>query len=157
MDRLKNGFTLIEVMIVVAIIGVLAAIAYPSYQEYVKKTKRVEVQAELTEIAAKLQRYKVVNFHYKKSPTEAMDLQNVGFTSTTPISQNGLYTFALTFNSATAPTKWVLSAEPTTTGSQKDYGVTCINEAGQRFWSKATATVADCQTALTATSNWDGR
>ena len=31
------------------------------------------------------------------------------------------------------------------------------NEAGQRFWSKATATVADCQTALTATSNWDGR
>lgn len=67
MDRLKNGFTLIELMIVVAIIGILAAIAYPSYQEYVKKTKRVEVQAELIEIASRLQRYKVTNFHYKKT------------------------------------------------------------------------------------------
>lgn len=63
MDRLKNGFTLIELMIVVAIIGILAAIAYPSYQEYVKKTKRVEAQSELVDIASRLQRYKVTNFH----------------------------------------------------------------------------------------------
>ena len=62
---IKNkGFTLIEVMIVVTIIGVLAAIAYPSYAEYVRKTKRLEVQAELMDVSKKLQRYKVSNFRY---------------------------------------------------------------------------------------------
>ncbi len=47
----SKGFTLIEVMIVVAIIGILAAIAYPSYVEYTKKTRRAEASAVLFEAA----------------------------------------------------------------------------------------------------------
>ena len=52
----SRGFTLIELMIVVAIAAILAAIAYPSYQEYVQRTRRTQAKADLTEIAQMLER-----------------------------------------------------------------------------------------------------
>ena len=47
MSKIKQGFTLIELMIVIAIIAIIAAIAYPSYQNYTKRAKRIEVQSYL--------------------------------------------------------------------------------------------------------------
>lgn len=51
-----RGFTLIELMIVVAVIAVLAAIAIPSYQDYVQKTRRADAQSALLQTAQAMER-----------------------------------------------------------------------------------------------------
>lgn len=61
---LLKGFSLIELMIVVAIISILAAIAYPSYQQYVLRGKRAEARAALLDAAARQERYYSDNNRY---------------------------------------------------------------------------------------------
>lgn len=63
----EKGFTLIELMIVVAIIGILASIAYPSYKEYVAKSRRAEAKATLMAGQQWMERFYSENFRYDKN------------------------------------------------------------------------------------------
>lgn len=64
MRKDEKGFTLVELMIVVAVVAVLAAIAYPSYQEYVMRSRRADAQSLLNEAAARQERWRAQNGAY---------------------------------------------------------------------------------------------
>ncbi|MBS0429990.1 MAG: type IV pilin protein [Proteobacteria bacterium] len=85
-----KGFTLIELMIVVAVIAILAAIAYPSYQEYVLRSRRVEGQALLNDAAARMERWRAQNGEYLKT---AEDIKKLKLPSENK-SENGYYTLS---------------------------------------------------------------
>lgn len=72
--RANRGFTLIELMIVVAIIGILAAIAYPNYQEYIRNAKRADAETALMELAHFMERYYTANGRYVDSSGNALVL-----------------------------------------------------------------------------------
>lgn len=61
MKKQQKAFTLIELLIVTAILGILASIAYPSYQESVRRTHRFEAQGALESLSASLARWFVEN------------------------------------------------------------------------------------------------
>lgn len=142
MNKTK-GFTLIELMIAVAIIGILAAIAYPSYVEYVKRTNRTDMQTQLLTIMHNLQNYKVINHTYENATLSALKVD-----STYP--STGLYDVELSVDADGQG--YLLKASPNVGKSQKNDGELCINQEGHRYWRKANT----CDSSnLTATSNWD--
>jgi type IV pilus assembly protein PilE len=66
----QNGFTLIELMVVVAIIGIIAAIAYPSYTESMMKSRRADAEGSLLSLANAMERYYTVsNTYCNTNPT----------------------------------------------------------------------------------------
>ena len=140
----QKGFTLIEVMIVVAIIGILAAIAYPSYAEYMKKGRRTEAKSEMQQIAQRLSNYALRN-----GSTAGATLTGIGAAATYPAT-SPYYTFNLSGNGSGGALEssgtWVLSATPS--GVQVGDGTIRLNSDGQKCWVKG-------QTTCTLGNSWD--
>lgn len=123
----QSGFTLIELMITVAVIGILSAIAYPSYQSHLIKSRRAAAQAQLVAVALQEQQYLLD----ARSYTSDLSVLKV----TVPPSVSAYYTVTISV-SASVPPAFTATATPLSGTPQANDAAISLNSAGTKLPSK---------------------
>ncbi|MGZ8945650.1 MAG: type IV pilin protein [Methylococcaceae bacterium] len=135
-----RGFTLIELMITVAIIGILASIAIPSYSAYITKGKRAEAQGALVTFANAMEQWRLQNSSYcGAAGTGCVTGSPTIFSTVVPINvpaNSSAKTYDLTVSAVTATT-YTLTA--TATGTQAADGNLSLTSAGTKTCTKNSA------------------
>jgi type IV pilus assembly protein PilE len=137
MNIRQHGFTLIELMITVAIIGILAAIAIPSYQDSVRKSRRADAQGALLSLANAMERHFTETNSYKGAagtdgtPTDTGDPRESIFKTQ---GTTGTY-YAITILAATDDA-YTLQAAPVAGSGQAGNGNLALDSTGQRRWDR---------------------
>jgi type IV pilus assembly protein PilE len=130
-----HGFTLIELMITVAVIAILAAIAMPSYTQYVIRSSRQAAQSELTELSAIQEKIYLNSNAYSANVSTAYSGQSGGGLGVpNSESRDRKYTLSVTVSGGA----YTLTATPVSGSTQANDGNLSINSSGQRAWGTAT-------------------
>ena len=131
----NQGFTLIELMIVVAVIGILASIGYPSYVEYVAKSRRAVMTGVLSQGQQWMERFYTENFSYLRvRGSTATSLQNFPSnlkSSPAPSEGSANYSVALDVSEDT-PDSYSLSATRTGSMASDRCGDFSIDQYGRK-------------------------
>ncbi len=132
--RHQHGVTLMELMIVVAIVGILAAVAYPTYSEYMNRGRRASGKAMLQQVLQQQERF------YSENNTYTVDMADLGYGALGPYaSENDTHHITL----AAGPTGDILTSvaiEAAPTGVDAKCGTLTLNSTMQRG---ATGTTPD--------------
>lgn len=138
----QNGFTLIELMVTVAIIGILAGIAYPGYQDSVMKSRRADAEGALLGLANAMERHFTETNSYLGAGTTGGDTGSPTiFSATSPVDGGTPY-YNLTINAATDDS-YTLNAAPTGAQANDKCGTLSLTQTGARGISTALS-VTDC-------------
>lgn len=107
----QHGFTLIELMIVVAVVAILATIALPSYNDAVRKSRRGQAKADMVELAQRLERYHSQFNTYATFP---------GVAGKFPSPTSGTARYDITVGNLTANSFTLTAAPLSGSGQEKD-------------------------------------
>lgn len=151
-----SGFTLIEIMITMAIVGILAAIALPSYSSYIARAQRADARAQLVQAAQFMQRFYAANDRYdedrsenlvlgprggipvnlRRSPTDGIAIYQLN----TSITTAGIY------NALISTTAFTLTMAPIAGGSAANdaCGMLTLTSTGIRGVVGATKSIDEC-------------
>jgi type IV pilus assembly protein PilE len=130
--RKNKGFTLVELMITVAIVGILASIAIPAYSDHVAKSRRADAKAALSQLAQAMERYYTEKSTYVGATVGSG--ANAIFPSEAPLDGGTKY-YDLSISAQTA-TNFQVTATPK--GPQAGDGNLTLNLDGSKTWGTKT-------------------
>jgi type IV pilus assembly protein PilE len=135
----QNGFTLVELMIVVGIVGIIATIAYPSYQSMINNTSRSTAQGDLMSLATALERHNVSNFTYNGAAVGSTNTGAPAIYATYSPATEGASSkkYDLTIDSVAANgLSYVIKATPVSGTSTEGTGALFMFSDGRKAWDK---------------------
>jgi len=140
-DTSQQGFTLIEVMVVVAIVSILIAIALPSYRQHVEDSRRTAAKAMLMQNYQYMQRFYSANSSYSTGIGNTATAPVLPYTKAPADATGSAISYNITIQASTNTT-FVLQAVPTGSMTNDKCGTLSISNTGAR--GASSGTLADC-------------
>ena len=129
-----KGFTLVELMIVVAIIGIISAVAIPQYKQYVIRGNRAAAQSFMLDIANREKQYLLDARSYTANWALTDPTPNLAMVAPKDVSKN--YTIAVT-PLVGPPPSFTVTATPIVGKAQANDGTLTLNDSGAKTWGAA--------------------
>lgn len=131
-NKRSKGFSLMELMITVAIISIVAAVVFPSYKSSVKKSQRSDAQSALSDLANHMMLHRSSNGTYPNS----IGTTGIAFPKYVPYGMKAAdASYALSITKAN-DTEFTILATPVNGSIVKDDGKIRLDHLGQTYWDK---------------------